>query len=76
MQQLLSRYGFLESVHFQKGKTNMGFAKYKTAESCLHASASLDGMEIAEGIVAKVCIANPQEEGRSMDPNPKRQRLM
>eukprot|EP00668_Euglena_longa_P017021 GGOE01021351.1.p1 GENE.GGOE01021351.1~~GGOE01021351.1.p1 ORF type:complete len:363 (+),score=67.77 GGOE01021351.1:133-1089(+) len=66
-------YGFLESVHFMKGR-NCGFAKYSSPLSAASACAALNGMEIAPGVVAKVVLANPQMEGVA-DPQSKRRRI-
>ena len=42
---------------------NCGYAKYNSAHAAAAAVAALNMMEISEGVVAKVCIANPQVEG-------------
>jgi hypothetical protein len=73
LQALFSKYGFLESVHLMKGR-NVGYAKYNTAMSAVQAVTSINGMEIAEGVVAKADIAAPQIEGVT-DPVVKRIRL-
>jgi hypothetical protein len=62
LQQLFVVYGQLESIFLMKGK-NCGYAKYSTTQAANAAAAGLNGMEVYEGVIAKVVVASPQVQG-------------